>query len=109
VRRGGRDEERRGRRGRRGRSTLSDDLSLAATNGEPVDLRRASTGTLVLYDPELRLAAALELPTFEVEGARLYERLTLVARAGVIVKVFYPVFPPDRNADEVIAWLAAGR
>jgi peroxiredoxin len=59
----------------------------------------------LLADPDLRLAAALDLPTFTVEGMRLYKRLTLVARAGKVVKVFYPVFPPDRNAEEVFAWL----
>ena len=59
----------------------------------------------VLSDPELRLADALELPTFRVAGMRLYRRLTLVARAERIVKAFYPVFPPDRNAAEVVAWL----
>ena len=37
----------------------------------------------------------------------LYRRLTLVAEAGRIVKAFYPVFPPDRDAAEVLAWLAA--
>ena len=47
------------------------------------------------------------LPTFEAGGMRLYRRLTLVARRGTIEKVFYPVFPPDRNASEVLAWLAA--
>jgi peroxiredoxin len=61
----------------------------------------------LLNDRELRLADALGLPTFEAAGMRLYKRLTLVARAGEIVKVFYPVFPPDRNAAEVAAWLAA--
>jgi peroxiredoxin len=61
----------------------------------------------LLADPHLRLAAALDLPTFTVEGMRLYKRLTLVARAGKVVKVFYPVFPPDRNAEEVLAWLSA--
>ena len=45
------------------------------------------------------------LPTFETSGLRLYKRLTFVAEQGRIVKVFYPVFPPDRNADEVLAWL----
>jgi peroxiredoxin len=59
----------------------------------------------LLADPELRLAAALDVPTFTVAGMRLYKRLTLVARAGTVVKVFYPVFPPDRNAEEVLAWL----
>jgi peroxiredoxin len=61
----------------------------------------------LLSDPDLRLAAALDLPTFEVEGLRLYRRLTLVAEAGTVVKAFYPVFPPDRDAGEVLAWLSA--
>lgn len=59
----------------------------------------------VAADPELRLADALRLPTFEFEGKRLYKRLALVAEDGRIVKVFYPVFPPDENAAEVVAWL----
>ena len=46
------------------------------------------------------------LPTFEVAGMRLYRRLTLIARQARIVKVFYPVFPPDRNASDVLSWLA---
>jgi peroxiredoxin len=60
----------------------------------------------LLSDPALELAAALGLPTFEFEGAPLYHRLTMVARAGRITKVFYPVFPPDRNAADVVAWLS---
>jgi len=59
----------------------------------------------LLGDPDLRLAAALALPTFEIEGMTLYRRLTLIAEAGRIVKVFYPVFPPDRDAAEVLGWL----
>jgi peroxiredoxin len=59
----------------------------------------------VAADPELRLADALRLPTFDFQGRRLYKRLTLVAAEGRIVKVFYPVFPPDENAAEVVAWL----
>jgi peroxiredoxin len=61
----------------------------------------------VIADPELRLGAALRLPTFEVEGLTLYKRVTIAARCGQIEKVFYPVFPPDRNAGEVVAWLAS--
>jgi peroxiredoxin len=61
----------------------------------------------LLSDPELELGKALDLPTFTVAGMRLYKRLTLIARAGVIVKVFYPVFPPDANAAEVLAWLTS--
>jgi peroxiredoxin len=59
----------------------------------------------LLSDPELRLAAALNLPTFKIAGMTLYKRLTFVAEAGTIVKVFYPVFPPDRDAAEVLGWL----
>jgi peroxiredoxin len=61
----------------------------------------------ILADPELRLAAACRLPTFEVEGMRLYKRLALVVEACAVAKVFYPVFPPDENAREVLAWLEA--
>lgn len=60
----------------------------------------------LLSDGGLQLASALGLPTFEAGGATLYRRLTFVAEAGRIVKVFYPVFPPDRNAAEVLKWLA---
>ena len=61
----------------------------------------------VLADPERRAAQALGLPTFTIAGMRLYRRLALVAREGVVEKVFYPVFPPDRNADDVVAYLRA--
>jgi peroxiredoxin len=59
----------------------------------------------LLSDPGLRLAAELRLPTFEAAGMTLYRRLTFVAEAGAIVRVFYPVFPPDRNAAEVLDFL----
>jgi peroxiredoxin len=61
----------------------------------------------LLSDAGLDLAASLRLPTFEVDGMTLYKRLTLVAEEGRIAKAFYPVFPPDRNAGEVLAWLKA--
>lgn len=63
----------------------------------------------VIADPELRLGAALRLPTFVFEGVELYKRVTLVLEAAHVAKVFYPVFPPDRNAEDVIAWLAERR
>jgi peroxiredoxin len=63
----------------------------------------------VIADPELRLGRALQLPTFEVEGHTLYKRLALVAQACAITKVFYPVFPPNENAGEVLAWLGEAR
>jgi peroxiredoxin/heme-degrading monooxygenase HmoA len=61
----------------------------------------------LLSDHELVLADRMSLPTFEAGGLRLYKRLTFVAEQGRIVKTFYPVFPPDRHADEVLAWLRA--
>ena len=60
----------------------------------------------LLSDEELTFAKALRLPTFEVEGMTLIKRLTLVVEDGRIEKVFYPVFPPDENAEEVIGWLS---
>ncbi|HEY0277186.1 MAG TPA: peroxiredoxin [Solirubrobacterales bacterium] len=62
----------------------------------------------LLADDGLRLVEALGLPTFEAEGRTFYRRLTLIAAAGRIVKVFYPVFPPDRDAAAVLAWLGGG-
>jgi peroxiredoxin len=63
----------------------------------------------LLSDPGLRLAGALGLPTFTFAGMTLYRRLTLVAEAGTIVRAFYPVFPPCRDAIEVLGWLATRR
>lgn len=60
----------------------------------------------LLSDEDLFLAEALELPTFDVEGMVLIKRLTLVANEGLVEKVFYPVFPPQENASEVIQWLS---
>ena len=62
----------------------------------------------LLSDAELRLAQALRLPTFRADGRALLKRLTLVLRDGVVVRAFYPVFPPDAAAGRVIDWLAAG-
>ncbi|MCB1806559.1 MAG: redoxin family protein, partial [Candidatus Competibacteraceae bacterium] len=59
----------------------------------------------LLSDQALKLKETMHLPTFPVDGMELYKRLTLIAADGVIEQVFYPVFPPDQNADEVLAWL----
>jgi peroxiredoxin len=61
----------------------------------------------LLSDHELRFARALDLPTFAVGDLTMIKRLTLIATDGLIEKVFYPVFPPDRAAEEVIVWLLA--
>ena len=76
--------------------SLDDQIEFAERNHIPYP---------VIADPERKLGAALRLPTFEVEGVTLYKRITLVAEACAVAKVFYPVFPPDRNAAEVVAWL----
>ena len=61
----------------------------------------------VLSDAEFKLADAIRLPTFEVEGVRLLKRLTMIVRKGLIEQVFYPVFPPNESAHQVLQWLAA--
>jgi peroxiredoxin len=74
---------------------LEDQIEFAERNHMPFP---------VLSDPERRLGSALELPTFEIAGLTLYKRITLVAEDARIVKVFYPVFPPDANAGDVLRW-----
>lgn len=61
---------------------------------------------VMLSDPHFALADALNLPTFSAAGHdRLYSRLTLVIRDGRIEYVFYPVFPPNTHAQQVLGWL----
>lgn len=59
----------------------------------------------LLSDINLEFTNALKLPTFMVEYVRLNKRLTLIAFDGVIKHCIYPVFPPDKNAEEVLNWL----
>lgn len=59
----------------------------------------------LLSDAALRFAEALRLPTFAFDGMTLLKRVTLILRDGKIEHVFYPVFPPDANAAEVVRWL----
>jgi peroxiredoxin len=80
--------------------SLDDQIEFAERNHMP---------SPVVSDEGLALRDALRLPTFEIEGLTLYKRVTVVAEAGSVVKVFYPVFPPDRNAEEVVEWLARER
>jgi peroxiredoxin len=61
----------------------------------------------LLSDADLMFATALRLPTLVVDGQTLLERMALVIDDGSISQVFYPVFPPDRNAGDVLAWLQA--
>jgi peroxiredoxin len=59
----------------------------------------------LLSDRDLSFANTLKLPTFEIDGRQLIKRITLITKMGKIIKVFYPVFPPDRNAQAAIDWL----
>ena len=60
----------------------------------------------LLSDERLELAKGMGLPTFETGGMTLFKRFTLVIDDGVVSHVFYPVFPPDQSASEVLTWLA---
>jgi peroxiredoxin len=65
----------------------------------------SSQSTDYQSDPDLALADALDLPTFEAGGERLFSRLTLIVTDGRIEHAFYPIFPPDQHAAEVLEWL----
>lgn len=59
----------------------------------------------ILSDEKLALTRALKLPTFTAAGMTLLKRMALVIDDGTIAKVFYPVFPPDKSAEAVVAWI----
>jgi peroxiredoxin len=82
-------------------------LSTQTTDYQQEMVARLHLPFPVLSDSALSFAQALELPRFEWDGETLIKRLTLVVRDGRIEHVFYPVFPPDANAETVIAWLTA--
>jgi peroxiredoxin len=63
----------------------------------------------LLSDAQLKLTRAMALPTFQTSGMTLLKRFTLVIGDGRVEHVFYPVFPPDRSAGDVIDWLSQGR
>jgi peroxiredoxin len=62
----------------------------------------------ILSDARLELTRAIRLPSFELAGQTLLRRFTLLVRDGGIEHVWYPVFPPDRHAEEVVGWLRRG-
>ena len=82
-------------------------LSTQDTPYQQEMVKRLDVPFEVLSDEHLAFARALRLPTFESGGRTLLRRLTLLARQGRIEHVFYPVFPPDRHPQEVVAWLNA--
>ena len=62
----------------------------------------------LLSDVRLELATAMRLPTFQFEGETLLKRLTMIVLDGRVEHVFYPVFPPDSHAAEVVRHLGTG-
>jgi len=82
-------------------------------SAQALDEQREAKGRLklpfdLLNDSQFVLTEAMHLPTFEYMQSRLIKRLTIVVIDGIIQKFFYPVFPPDRNAEDVIMWLENG-
>ncbi|MGH3657040.1 MAG: peroxiredoxin [Micromonosporaceae bacterium] len=82
-------------------------LSTDAAGYQQHLVRRLHLPFPMLSDPELLLARALDLPTFHAAGTELYKRLTMIVDGSRIEHVFYPIFPPDTHAGEVLDWLAA--
>ncbi len=82
-------------------------LSTQATDYQREMVDRLHLPFPVLSDADLAFAKALRLPTMQVAAMTLLKRLALVIDDGVIAKIFYPVFPPDRNASDVLAWVQA--
>lgn len=87
------------------------DATVWGVSAQPIQEQQAFVERMhipfpLLNDSTLQLARSpLRLPTFTAAGLTLYQRVTLISRGSRIVKVFYPVFPPDRNVEEVIAYL----
>ncbi len=84
-------------------------LSTQDTEYQREAVRRLRLPFELLSDERLGLAGAINLPTFEADSMTLLKRITLIIDSGRIEKVFYPVFPPDKNAQEVIEWLSLSK
>jgi len=84
-------------------------LSTQDTDYQLEAVKRLELPYPLLSDRELNLAHALNLPTFLFNSVTLIKRLTLIIDDGCIVKVFYPVFPPDQSAGQTLGWLMQNR
>ncbi|MDQ2934648.1 MAG: peroxiredoxin [Chloroflexota bacterium] len=88
--------------------------TLAGLSVQGVDEQRTFAGRVglryrLISDPGRQLADALGLPTFTLSGQTFYKRLTLITARGRVVKAFYPIVEPERNASAVLEWLDSGR
>ena len=81
-------------------------LSTQSSDYQKEAVERLNLPFSLLSDESLALSRAMQLPLFEVEGVQLTKRVTLIIRDGIIEKVFYPVFPPDANAAQVVSYLS---
>jgi len=84
-------------------------LSTQDTDYQREAVERLHLPFAILSDADLKLTRALDLPTFTVDGMTLIRRMAWVIDDGVITRVFYPVFPPDKNAEEVVSWIQSSR
>src|SRR5674476_94786 len=80
-------------------------VSSQSTKYQAEAVDRLNLPFALLSDSALQLAQVLDLPTFDFDGEHLYKRLTLIVRDSVVEHVFYPVFPPDQHAQQVLSWL----
>lgn len=80
-------------------------ISTQSTDDQREAVERLRLPFSLLSDADHRLTEALQLPTFRAAGQVLLKRLTLVVRGGLVERVFYPVFPPDRHAEDVLGWI----
>lgn len=80
-------------------------LSTQTTEYQREAVSRLQLPFALLSDAAGEFSSALRLPWFEVEGVRLLKRLTLIVGHGRILHCFYPVFPPDKDAATVLAWI----
>ncbi len=80
-------------------------LSVQSTGYQKEAVQRMHLPFALLSDEAAQFSTALALPTFEADGMVLLKRMTLIIHNGIIVRVFYPVFPPDQDAENVISWL----
>jgi peroxiredoxin len=80
-------------------------LSTQNTDWQREAVERLHLPFSILSDENLAFTKTMRLPTFEKDGRTLLKRLTLIIRDGRVEHIFYPVFPPDRNAADVVEWL----
>jgi len=84
-------------------------ISTQSSDYQKEALQRLHLPFELLSDIKIELRNSISLPTFMVDGNELYKRFTLIMKDSKIIKVFYPVFPPQNNPDEVIHWLKNNR